>query len=110
MRDTTRARPRHLESLVAGERQEPGRYLRTALEFAGGPPHIEEHLVHQLFGHRLASDETEDETVDAQMMARVQNVHRRPVTCCNAFDQGIIQRVPWQRAGSAGRRKRLAAL
>ena len=41
------------QRLVAGDREQPGRNLGLGLEALGLPPHVEEHLAHEVLGQRL---------------------------------------------------------
>src|SRR5215470_20432452 len=64
------------------------------------PPNREKNLASEIVGARRIADETQDEAVDARLVAREQGVHREPVAGCDPRDQRGV----WHVAARAPRR------
>src|SRR5712671_7380734 len=69
-----RPAPRDLKRLVAGDAQQPCRYLRTAFERFGLAQDVEEHLVHYVFSDTLIGDEAQSKPVDAGAVSAVKHL------------------------------------
>src|SRR4051812_36213029 len=57
--------PHDLVRLIAGDAQQPCRYLGTAFERFGLAPDVEEHLTHNVFGDTFVGDEAQCKAGDA---------------------------------------------
>ena len=55
-------------------------------------PNIEKHFIDQVLGYRVFTHETQDEPVDANVMAYEQHLHREPVARGDSADQFLIRR------------------
>ena len=89
-----RAAAQRRERLVAGDRQQPGRHLRARLEPAGLPPHVDEHLAHQVLGRRFVVHEAQKEPVNVHIVASEQNLQGLLVALGDQADQRLVGRSP----------------
>src|SRR6185312_14836837 len=85
------ALPQRGQRLETGDRQQPGRDLRAALELGRRAPDIEEHLTDQVFRHAGVADDPHDEAVNPHIVSGIKNVHRRSVAVGNAFQQHLVR-------------------
>src|SRR5262249_4764919 len=76
--------------LIAGDREHPGGNLGASLEAASLLPDIEKHLTCEILGRGRVVHEPQHETVDPQVMACVQGLHREPVAGGAGFYEPFI--------------------
>jgi hypothetical protein len=53
-------------------------------------PDVQEHFADEILRRTYFANEPENETVDPDMMAREENLHRKLVACRNASDQHFV--------------------
>src|SRR5262249_9732609 len=85
--------------LVAGDREYPGGNLRTPFEMACMLPDVEKHVARKVLGGGRVVHDPEHETVDSQMMARVEALHRDFVMGSDTFYEPVHRnrrRVRWR--------------
>jgi hypothetical protein len=80
------------QRLEAGDRQQPSGNLGTALELAGGAPHVEKHLADEVFRHRGVAHHAQYETVNPDVVTGVKHMHRRAAACRNALQKHFVRR------------------
>ena len=85
--------------LVAGDGQEPGRGRRAPLEPVCVPPRGDERFAGDVLGQRPVAHEPQDEAVDPGVVARIQDLHRRPVAASDPFEQCLVRLVLARRTG-----------
>src|SRR5262245_23700008 len=73
------------QRLVAGDREYPGRNLRTPFEARSVLPDLEKRVAGKVLGGGRVVHEPQHETVDSYMMARVEDLHRASVAGGDAF-------------------------
>src|SRR5262249_26240462 len=71
-----------------------GGNLRTSFETAGVLPDLEKHLARKVLGGGRVVHDPEHETVDPQMMARVEDLHGESVAGSGAFYEPLTGTVP----------------
>jgi hypothetical protein len=76
--------------LEAGDRQKPGGDAGATLEPGRLAPDIKEDLGDDVFRDILASDEPQDETMDAEMMRGEQGPHRGLIPLGNLREELIV--------------------
>ena len=92
-----RTAPAFRDGLEAGNRQQPGRDLRSSFEVLCVSPSLEEHLVDDFLCRRLIADKAHDEAEDAHMMAHVKQLERALVSVGHRLDQGFVRSLRWSR-------------
>jgi len=70
--------------------QQPSGHLRLGLEALGLPPHIEEHLAHEVLGQRLVPGQANDETVHPHIVPSVEHLHGALVTVGDEANERLV--------------------
>src|SRR5262249_43785200 len=78
------------QRLVAGDREYPGGNLRAPFEAPSVFPHVEKRVAREILGGGRVVHDPEHETVDSQMMARVEDLHCGSVAGGDAFYEPFI--------------------
>jgi hypothetical protein len=88
--------PQFGECLEACNRKQPGRRSSAPPKLVRIPPNREKNLAGEVVGARGIADETQDEAIDARLVAGEQGVHGEPVAGCNPRDQRGVRHVTWR--------------
>ena len=78
------------QRLVASDREQPGGDLGLGLEALGLPPHVEEHLAHEVLGQRLVPGQANDEAVHPHIVPSVEHLHRALVAVGDEANQCLV--------------------
>ena len=84
------------KGFVAGDRQEPGRNLRAALEPVRLPPDVEEDFAHQILGRGFVTHEAEEKAENLDVVAAIERLQRVLVAGGDGIDKrqvrGVVNR------------------
>ena len=84
------------QRLEAGDAEQPGRDLRTALEAGRLLPELQKNLIRDIVCHRFRSRLARHEPVDPGVVAHEQEPHGSAIALCDASDQFKVGLLAWR--------------